>query len=305
MKKYFKAPAFIAVLTLIAVTAIEPVAYARAGGGRSFGSRGSRSSYSPGRSYSRQSPYQQPSRDYTSPQQPRGSFLRGIGGGIVGGLIGGMLFRSLGFGGTGMGGGMGGGVGFLDILLLGGIAYMAYRMFKRRQAGASQNPPSMFRGDSAWGPDPDPYNVKEDIADIQGSDSSFTEAGFKDSVMDMFFRIQAAWMNRDLSSARTLLTDEMRGIMQGDMDALLCSKMINRLENIAVRSVEITEAWQEAGQDYITALIYANLLDYTVDEQSSNVVEGSKTEPVKFEEYWTFTRPSRSGQWMLSGIHQA
>ena len=71
-------------------------------------------------------------------------------------------------------------------------------------------------------------------------------------------------------------------------------KKVNRLENIAVRSVEITEAWQEQGQDYITVLFYANLLDYVVDEISGQVVSGSKTDPVKFEEYWTFTRASGS-----------
>jgi len=85
---------------------------------------------------------------------------------------------------------------------------------------------------------------------------------------------------------------------------LLRERRINRLENIAVRTVEIVEAWQESGQDYITALIHANLLDYTTDESSGAVVEGSKTEPVRFEEYWTFTRPVGKGSWQLSAIHQ-
>ena len=52
----------------------------------------------------------------------------------------------------------------------------------------------------------------------------------------------------------------------------------------------MAEVWQESGQDYITVLIHAKLLDYTTDDATSAVVSGSKTEPVKFEEYWTFTR---------------
>lgn len=296
MKKYLKAFIIAAIASFITMTILEPFAYARAGGGRSFGSRGSRSSYQSGRSYSQPSP----SRDYTANQRPGGSFMRNLGGGIVGGLLGGMLFRSLGFGSTGMGGG-GGGIGLLEILLLGGIGYMAYRMYKRRSAGAAQSPASIFRSGVAGSS----YDPKAGISDIGSSDPSFNENRFKDVIMDIFFNIQAAWMNRDLSTANSLFTSEMKGIMQGDIDELLRSKRINRLENIAVRSVEITEAWQESGQDYITALIYANLLDYTVDEQSGRTIEGSKTEPVKFEEYWTFTRPSRSGQWMLSSINQA
>ena len=72
-----------------------------------------------------------------------------------------------------------------------------------------------------------------------------------------------------------------------------------------MRSVDITEAWQETGSDFITVRVYANLLDYNVDETTGQVVEGSKTEPVKFEEYWTFTRPVGSNPWQLSAIQQA
>ena len=80
-------------------------------------------------------------------------------------------------------------------------------------------------------------------------------------------------------------------------------RQINRLENIAVRNVKIVEAWQESGQDYISTLIYANLLDYTTDEAGA-VLSGSRTEPVKFEEYWTFTRPVGNNSWKLSAINQ-
>ena len=122
--------------------------------------------------------------------------------------------------------------------------------------------------------------------------------------MDTFFKIQGAWANRDMSTVRTLLTDEMYRILQGDAEALKAQKKINRLENIAVRSVDITEAWQESGSDFITVRVYANLLDYNVDETTGQVVEGSKTEPVKFEEYWTFTRPVGNNPWKLSAINQ-
>lgn len=47
-----------------------------------------------------------------------------------------------------------------------------------------------------------------------------------------------------------------------------------------------------------------NLLDYTTDDATGAVVSGSKTEPVKFEEYWTFTRPVGNNPWRLSAISQ-
>jgi predicted lipid-binding transport protein (Tim44 family) len=67
--------------------------------------------------------------------------------------------------------------------------------------------------------------------------------------------------------------------------------------------VEPIEAWQEAGQDFITLKIEASLLDYYVDE-SGRLISGSDTEPVKFQEYWTFTRPVGPNPWRLSAISQ-
>ena len=80
--------------------------------------------------------------------------------------------------------------------------------------------------------------------------------------------------------------------------------VINRLENIAIRKVELTEVWQEAGQDYISVLITANLLDYTVDATTREVTAGDKLNPVKFQEFWTFCWDISSPRWQLSAINQ-
>ena len=72
-----------------------------------------------------------------------------------------------------------------------------------------------------------------------------------------------------------------------------------------MRSVDVTEAWQESGQDFVTVHFLASLLDYTVDERSGQVVEGNRSEPVKFEEFWTFLRPVGPNPWRLTAIQQA
>ena len=51
--------------------------------------------------------------------------------------------------------------------------------------------------------------------------------------------------------------------------------------------------------------VVANLLDYTVEEGSGRLVAGSQETPVKFEEYWTFVRPSESSPWQLTAIQHA
>ena len=305
-------------VAFVSITVLELDAFARAGGGRSSGSRGSRSYSSPSPSVPSQSPSRQqatPSPAQPSPAQPGGGFLRGLGGGILGGLLGGMLFSSLGFGGTGYGLG-GTGIGLFEILLIAAGGYFLYKMVSRRgRAEEHAYHPSYGQGTyqkegvSGYGSTLPPsvaggQDINVGISNIRQMDPSFDESRFNESAMDIFFRIQAAWMNRDLSSVPALLTDEMKNTFQADIDTYKKEKKINRLENIAVRSVEVTEAWQESGQDFITAHFYANLLDYTVDDSTGDVIAGSRTEPVKFEEYWTFTRPVGNNAWKLSAITQ-
>jgi len=307
---------FIFFFFLIAIMELD--AFARVGGGMSSGSRGSRSFSSPSRSYTPQTPYSQP----TAPSQPMGpqmpvqqpSIWRSLGMGVAGGFLGSMLFSGFSHG-MGMGGFGGSGIGRLDIILIGGLLYFLFKFMKRRKEAEetagyySQTGASPQAGQQAgFTASPQQASGRDDvqagIRHIRQMDPSFDETRFKDLCTDNFFKIQGAWANRDMSGVRNILTDEMFGIFQKDADKLKAEKKINKLDNIAVRSVEITEAWQEEGMDFTTVRYIANLLDYTVSE-SGELLSGSKTEPVKFEEYWTFTRPVGNNRWQLSAINQA
>ena len=66
----------------------------------------------------------------------------------------------------------------------------------------------------------------------------------------------------------------------------------------------MTEAWQESGQDWVTVYFAVSLVDYTVDDASGGIVDGSRTRQ-DIEEYWTFTRPVGTNPWRLSAIQTA
>jgi len=311
-------------LALVAVIALAmPVeVWARAGGGFSSGSRGSRSYSSPSRSYSApsrpSSPSTQPTPAPTPLGQPApaGGFFRSLAGGVVGGLLGGMLFRSLGFAGGFDGGG---GFGLFDLLLLVGIGYLIFWMVRRNRM--SQEAPATgyygrtsaesygASGTSAATLDQPPLLDGEDrgrgVAHIRQMDPRFDEAAFTEWCTDTFFRIQAAWMRRDMDGLRPVLTEEMQEVFRKQIEEAKAKGQINKLENITVRSVEITEVWQEQGLDYLTVRFLANLLDYTVDDATGKIVTGSATDPVKFEEYWSWVRPVGPNPWRLSAINQA
>lgn len=316
-KRYVQVAMGFFLMVIIAAALAVTDADARAGGGGSFGGRGSRSYSPPPRPMQREAaPSGQPSPNRAAspgyPQQapqPAGGFMRGLGGGllggIAGGILGGMLFSHMGWGG-GMGGGMGGsGIGIFEIILIVGIGYVIFRMVQnsRQTAGAGYAPaPSReYQPEPVQAAD---NGIGQGLSWIRRMDGSFDESRFNENVTDIFFKIQGAWMNRDISPTRALMTDEAAKTFQNDIEGLLRDKKTNHLENVAVRKVEIAEAFQEEGNDFITVLFTANLLDYTTDDATAAIVAGSKTDPVKFEEYWTFTRKVGNNPWRLSAINQ-
>jgi len=300
---------------------LETAAEARAGGGRSMGSRGfSSGSRSSGGSYNRSAPYNttNPTVQPGTPRQPNPyspgrSFLYGLGGGLMGGMIGSMLFGRSGYGGTGNYGG--GGFGFGDIvilLIIAGIIYFVYKRYKaNRQMQMSGASPAGFGSygynepvyDISYTPQPALGSVSDGIRHIAALDPAFSEQSFRETAEDLFFKIQGGWTRRDIGGIAGLLTPQTRDTFQGDISRYLAEKKINRLENIAVRQVEIVDAVQDQGEEFVTVRYTASLLDFTTDE-TGTVLSGSPTDPVKFLEYWTYTRKTGERDWKLAAITQ-
>jgi len=273
-------------------------------GGRSFSSPASR-----------QAPQSAPSQFGQKQQQSQpGGFGRGLMGGLVGGALGGMLLGSM-FGASGSG------MGILPLLLLGGVGYFLYKRFANRpsvpSSGGYQSPPEANRFQGAGGgfggssipPVPPPIppiretnSIEGGLAEIRLTDPGFDDKHFLEVASDVFFKIQAGWMRRDLSSYRNLLGDQLAAEYDRHFAQMKAAGHINKLESIAVRRLEIVAAGSENGEDFVTVLFTANLLDYKVDEKTGALVEGSMTEPVKFAEQWTWARPIRTENWRLEGI---
>jgi len=274
-------------------------ALARAGGKRSFGQRSYPSSQP--RSNPQPAPQQQPNYQ-TQPPASRGSFMKGLAGGLAGGILGSMLFSSFGHA-AGMGGLGGGGIGLFDIILIAGIAYLAFRLWKSRQnqrrpAYAASSPmaaSSAYAGGTQdlgyFGQSPAPYAVPTSRID-------------RNTAEDVFFRVQGAWTRQDLSLVQDLVDRDVARVLEADLQELKSNQSINRLENIAVRQVEIGEGWVEGDREFVRVRFTASLLDYTVDAKSGAVKEGSSSEPVKFDENWIFAKSQGRSNWQLAGIEQ-
>ncbi len=283
--------------------ALTTDAEARAGNRRSIGQR-SQPAAAP-RSPAPQQPAAQPPAG-------RGSFMKGLAGGLAGGILGSMLFSSLGNA-AGVGGAGSGGIGLVEIILFAGLAFLAYRFWKSRQ-----NRPAMAAAGAGVGsmpvgmnfPNSAPMQKSSQDAGYfaQGSPSPVIMQSFaqidSETAEDIFFKVQGAWTRRDLSLVRDYVDYETARILEQDLEDLRRNRSINRLENISIRRVDIGESWAEGNRDFVRVRFTANLLDYTVDESTGELKDGSTSTPVKFDENWIFARSSGQNNWQLAGIEQ-
>ena len=288
-------------IVLVSLLVVDAgTAWARATGG---GSRGSRSYSSPAKPGP--SPVA-PANPAPMPSQPNrpgifGGLMGGLAGLALGGLIGSMLFG-------GFGGGFGGGLGLLEILLVVGGAFFLIRMLRARRsepapayAGASAYTGQGGTGGAVLEAPAAPSELESGIGHIRQMDASFDAAAFAQWAQRVFADVQEGIARRDLGAVADRLTPQEYARLQAQCDQLRGARQTNRVEQIQWKRVEVTEAWQESGQDWVTVCVSVSLVDYTVDDTTGSVVDGSRT-PQDVEEYWTFTRPVGPKPWRLSAI---
>ena len=302
-------------ISLISVVLLDnATVWARATSGGSRGSRSSSSPTAPSTTPSSPSrstaPAPGPSQPMPSaPQRPGifGGLMGGLAGFALGGLIGSVLFG-------GMGAGFGGGVGLLELLLIGGAAFFLFRMLR----GRSETP--AYAGAGAYGSrsqgwssggggvvmetPPAESDLDRGIGHIRSMDAGFDPVAFAEWAKGTFADVQTGIVKRDLSGVRDRLTPQEFARLLSQCDELRAAGRTNRIERIQVGRADVSEAWQESGQDWVTVYFAVSLADYTVADATGAVVEGATT-PVDIQEYWTFTRQVGPNPWRLSAIQSA
>ena len=301
-------------LTSAAVLALSfapSLAFARAGGGGSFGSRGSMTYSAP--PMTRTAPYAaapmersmtpQSAPSYASPGGygaaapafgARSGFMSGIMGGLIGAGIGGMLFGHGMFGGFS---GMGSVFGLLiQLLLVFFLVRWLYRMFASRQP-AMAGGPGLFNRNAAGpmptggggGGAPRPAQVTVTPGDFQAFEQ-------------LLKAVQAAWSAHDLATLQRISSPEMVSYFSEQLSDQASRGVRNSVTAVNLDQGDLSQAWVENGREYATVAMRFSMIDVTVDG-ANRIVDGSPNERVSATEIWTFVRAAR-GAWLLSAIQQ-
>jgi predicted lipid-binding transport protein (Tim44 family) len=191
--------------------------------------------------------------------------------------------------------------GLLDLLLIGGGIVLVATILRRRLAAPAQPTRAAVSVPSSLDTPPGDSGLDGGVRDIRQTDARFDPARFAGYAGMVFRDVHIAWMTRDIESLRDRLSPEMYDELRVRCDRLRKARHVNHIDCVEIRA-EITEAWQESDQDYVTAYVGGSMIDYTRDEATNGFVNGSRAIPRDVEEFWTFTRPAGLNFWMLSAM---
>jgi predicted lipid-binding transport protein (Tim44 family) len=299
----------LAVFAALSLALAPGLADARAGGGSSFGSRGSMTWSAP--PTTRTAPYAaQPMQRSLTPNSPspgfaapapgygygaRSGFMSGLMGGLIGAGIGGLLLGHGFFGGMM---GFGGFLGFLlQIFLLVLLVRFLIRLF-RGPAPAFAGGPSIFARRGPPGPGPvGGFGGPAGPPPIQIGPQDYQE------FERLLQNIQASWSRHDLNALRSLTTPEMLSYFGEQLAEQTSQGVHNEVTDVRLLQGDLAQAWREGDREYATVAMRFSMIDVTRDA-SGRIVDGSPTEHVTATELWTFLR-SPNGRWILSAIQQA
>ena len=233
----------------------------------------------------------------------RNPFLSGLMGGMLGAGLFGMLF------GGGFGGGLGGGAGMLglllQVLLIGGVAYFAVRLFRGWSAARVQpaGPAYAYAATPGMTEAPTARSAGPLLVGSASAAQLAITADDYTTFESLLSDIQTAYGKGDLARLRSLATPEMLGYFSEQLSGNASRGVENKVEAVKLEQGDLSEAWSEAGLDYATVAMRFSMIDVTRNIADGRIVEGSDRDRTEATEVWTFLR-SRGGQWILSAIQQ-
>jgi predicted lipid-binding transport protein (Tim44 family) len=256
-------------------------------------------------------PPQAPNPATTAPAPPirqagfmaRNPFLSGLMGGLFGAGLFGMFF------GGGLFGGLGGGAGvfglLLQFLLIGGLAYLAVRLFRGWSVARAQSAGPAYHYSAATpGLGSGPVLVGGSSMANGASPQLAITADDYNTFEGLLTDIQTAYSQGDLTRLRDLATPEMLGYFAKELSANASRGVENKVEAVKLEQGDLSEAWSEADVDYASVAMRFSMIDVTRRIGDSKIVAGSDQVRSEATEVWTFLR-GRGGKWILSAIQQA
>ncbi len=305
-------------LGMAAFVMMATPADARRGG--SFGSRGARTAVAPpttATAPNQVAPVQRTMTERQAAANARPAMaapgrMGGMAKGLLGGLVAGGLVAML------MGGGFGAlaGSGLLTALmqaaLIGGVIWLALRLFRRRPMLTPAGAPGMSNisqfGANPFAGTPQSAGFGQtmqghSVAQVQTRSLAITMAD-KESFERLLGEMQDAFSREDYAALRVCTTPEVMSYLAEELSQNATKGLRNDVSGTELLEADVAEAWSEGDADYATIAMQYHSIEILRDRSSGAIVHGGPTQPTRTTELWTFVRDSRN-PWRISAIQEA
>jgi predicted lipid-binding transport protein (Tim44 family) len=119
--------------------------------------------------------------------------------------------------------------------------------------------------------------------------------------------IQTAYGREDTEELGARTTPEMFSHFSQDLYDNANQRLRNNVSDIKLLQGDLSEAWHESGSDYATVAMRYSLVHAGVDRATGTLISGDLAQRSEVTELWTFRRDdrARADGWELSAIQQA
>lgn len=128
------------------------------------------------------------------------------------------------------------------------------------------------------------------LSALKEKDPNFSEQALLERVGNLYVQMQEAWQKKDWEPMRGSLSDALFHQMARQLDALREQGLTNCVERIAVLDSFISRYYQEGDDDVLVVRLSTRICDYTIRDDTGELVRGSRTRELFMTYDWKLTR---------------
>ena len=168
---------------------------------------------------------------------------------------------------------------FLPIVI---VVIILLVISRSKKQGATKKATQVYR------PSQEPAGLP--LSALKEKDPAFNEPALLERIGNLYVQMQDAWQSKNWEPMRAFMTDALFNQMARQLDELKQQGLTNHVDRIAVLDSFISRYYQEDDNDVLVIRLSTRICDYTVKDETGEVVRGSKTRELFMTYDWKLIR---------------
>ncbi len=142
------------------------------------------------------------------------------------------------------------------------------------------------------------------IKSLADKDENWNYEKIKNDIQEVFDKVGIAWIEMDQELSRGYVSDKLFENHRMKLEWMKIRKEKNIIEGLTLLGITVLGLEDRYGidKDVLWTKIKATSIDYTINEETNQIIKGDASRPIGYEEYWRFIKtPER---WVLDEIKQ-